>query len=413
VGPGAKRPARAVPPEGGPGAAVATGPQGPAPWHYAKHVSAYLDPNAETRVTRRHVRYAQREVLWRESTIERVRKCGRVPMSDGHVLARDNAGVVHYSGLTTCGSIWACPVCSGKIRNSRAEDISAATAHWDLAGNSVYMATFTAPHDLGMKLKPLLSTIADGFRSVISGRAWVKLRKSLGIVGTIRSMEVTHGANGWHPHLHVLIYVDGKMDALQLATLVLYLRDRWRRFITEAGYRAPSDEHGVQVDRCLSAAEAGLYIAKTQDGKSVGNEMARGDLKDARNGGRTPFAILDDFRWTGDTDDLRLWHEYERATKGRQAITWSKGLRALLEVEEQEKTDEELAEEEVGGTDIAMIPKDVWKAVTRVPGLPAALLDVAERGGLAAMNDLLCRHGTGLALAPPQGKDLLHYCMTE
>jgi hypothetical protein len=33
-------------------------------------------------------------------------------------------------------------------------------------------------------------------------------------------------------------------------------------------------------------------LVKTQDGKSVGNELACGDLKDGCNGGRTPFVIL-------------------------------------------------------------------------------------------------------------------------
>ena len=82
-----------------------------------------------------------------------------------------------------------------------------------------------------------------------------------------------------------------------------------------------------------AAEEAGPYIAKTQDGGAVGNEMARADLKQGRDGHRTPFEILDDFRWTGDLEDLALWHEYERATKGQQAITWSKGLRQMLAVE--------------------------------------------------------------------------------
>ena len=51
------------------------------------------------------------------------------------------------------------------------------------------------------------------------------------------------------------------------------------------------------------------------------------------DGHRTPFQILEDFRWTGDADDRSLWRTYERATKGHQAITWSKGLRKLLAVE--------------------------------------------------------------------------------
>ena len=49
-------------------------------------------------------------------------------------MIRSNSGIAHYAGLTTCGSIWACPVCSAKIRNTRALEISAATAAWDFAG---------------------------------------------------------------------------------------------------------------------------------------------------------------------------------------------------------------------------------------------------------------------------------------
>lgn len=355
------------------------------------------------RTTRRHVRYAQREILWAQSSLERVRKCGRVPGANGDVLVRDNGGVAHYTGLTTCGSIWACPVCSAKIRNKRAEDISTATANWDRAGNEVYMATFTAPHDLGMRLKPLLSTIADGFRHVVAGRAWVALKKALGIVGQIRSLEITHGANGWHPHLHVLVYVDGQLGALGLARLVMHLRERWAEFITRAGYRVPHEDHGVDVQRCSSAQEAGAYIAKTQDGRAVGNEVARGDMKTGRRRSRTPIEVLDDFRWTGDADDLRIWHEYETATKGRQCITWSKGLRQLLLGDEhQEQTDEEIAAEEVGGDDVALIPGETWKVIVARPGLPAALLDACERGGLDAINALLDRHGVGRVEPPPE-----------
>lgn len=396
---GAQRPGRAGEPKARPAAAAPGAKRGT--WHYAKHVSAELHDEADQRQTRRHVRYAQLQVLWTHSEIERVRKCRRVTHSGtGHVVIRNNSGVAHYAGLTTCGSIWACPVCSAQVRNHRAEEISEATARWDRAGNSVYMATFTAPHDLGDRLKPLLSTIADGFRSVIAGRTWTKMKKALGIVGTIRSMEVTHGKSGWHPHLHVLIYVEGDMGAAGLASLVGYLQSKWRNFIVSQGFRPPTDRHGVDVQRCISAEEAGLYIAKTQDGRSVGNEMARADMKQGRKASRTPFEILDDFRWTGDCADVDLWHEYETATKGRQCITWSKALRQILRAAE-EQSDEEVAAAEIGGEDLAVIPGETWKAITVVPGLPAALLDAVERGGLAEGNVLLCRHGVGVMSAPP------------
>jgi hypothetical protein len=368
--------------------------------HYAKHVSALLPEGADTRLARRHARYAQRGILWRESSLERIRKCGRVPVTgDGYVAVKDHAGVAHYSGLATCGSIWACPVCSPKILNTRAIEISAAAAVWDLAGNSVYMVTLTMPHDYGDELGELLPVIADGFRAVISGRAWVKLRKAAGVKGTIRSAEVTHGRNGWHPHLHVLVFTEGDPGAEGLAALGIHIRARWTRHIGKQGYRAPDAAHGVVIERCTSAAQAGAYIAKTGDGKAVGNEIARGDLKRGRRGHRTPFEILEAFRQTGDLEDLILWRDYERATKGHQRITWSKGLRLLLAA--PERTDEEIAAEEIGGDVIALLETDVWREITRIPGLPAHLLDQAEAGGLPAIKATLARYGFGPV--PPGG----------
>ncbi len=339
-------------------------------------------------------------MLWRESRLSRLRNCGRITHGGdgGNVRARKKEDVVHYSGLQSCGSIWACPVCSAKIRNGRAEEISAAAAAWDEAGNTVVMLTLTFPHDLGMRLAPLLVLLADGFRAVISGRPWLRVRDQLSIEGSIRSVEVTHGVAGWHPHAHVLLFARGELRAEGLAELGLYVRGRWARWITGQGYRLPHETHGADLMICRSAEEAGLYMAKTQDGRSTGNEMARGDMKQGREGSRTPFEILDDFRWTGDVEDLALWHEYETATKGHQCITWSKGLREITGV--AEVTDEQLAEEEVGGEDVAVIPAEVWAGIVKIPGLDAALLGACERSGLAGMNKLLARHGLGPCLPP-------------
>jgi hypothetical protein len=367
--------------------------------HEAKHVSALLPDDADIRLTRRNARYGAREVLWRESRLERVRKCGRVPTGvEDYVAVKAHQGVCHYAGLQSCGSIWACPVCSAKIRNARAEEISAAAARWDLAGNSVYMVTLTMPHDFGMKLADLLPVIADGFRSVISGRAWLVMKDACRIKGTIRSVEVTHGLNGWHPHLHVLVFIEGDPGADGLAQLAAHIRAVWTAHIERQGYRAPDATHGVVIERCTSAAQAGAYIAKNQDGRAVGNELARADLKQGRGGHRTPFEVLESFRWTGDVEDLALWHEYERASKGHQCITWSKGLRSLLAA--PERTDEEIAAGEVGGDVLALIPCASWRRVTQIPGLPAYVLDEAERDGAAAVAAALGRFGIGLGPGP-------------
>jgi hypothetical protein len=385
----------------------AAAPQGPASRYNAKHLSALLPDRADLRIVRRHVRYAQRGILWRESRIERIRKCGKVPIGD--VAVKTAGGIAHYAGLASCGSIWACPCCSAKIRNTRGIEASTAAAAWTMGNpllaskgassyyerhrgsNSVYMVTLTFPHDLGMRLSSLLVLISEAFSATISGRPWIRLRGQLGIVGTIRSLEVTYGPNGWHPHLHVLVFAEGDSGAEGLVVMTEYFRARWTRFITQAGYRPPSDQYGVVIKRCYSAAEAAAYIAKVQDGGAVGNELARGDLKTGKNGHRTPFQILEDFRQIGDLADLALWHEYEMATKGHQCITWSKGLKKRLAV--LEKSDEEIAAEEIGGDVVMMIASESWRQITGVPGLPAYVLDQAEAGGRPAIIGALARFG--------------------
>ena len=394
-----------------------------ASWHLARNVSAEVPEGADLQVLRRHVRFAQRELLWSESSLARVTTCGRTPVQDGGVMMKKAAGdKAYYSGLASCGSIWACPVCSAKIRNRRAEDISKAAANWTDEGNSVVAAAFTVPHNKGHRLKDTFEAVASSFRKIQQGKKWQDLRAELGIMGQIRAVEGTYGDNGWHPHIHALFFCSkrryvtseetyvtekgktrtrrtygydaGEIDQAGLVKLTLHLRKAWGDAIEAAGFDRPSEIHGVDVQLVASAEEAGAYLAKTQDGKAVGNEVARGDMKEGRQGSRTPFQILDDFRWTGNDADLRLWHEWEQVTHGRRAIFWSDHLRALLlpEEDEEEATDDEIAAEEVGGEDVAMIDKITWKGITARPGLACALLDRLESGGLDSVNELLGRH---------------------
>lgn len=369
--------------------------------HYAKDVDRLATPGADVRESRRHVRYAQREVLWGVSRLDRIRACGRVPVApkgeqaEG-VRVRVNDGIAHYAGLASCGSTWGCTVCEPNIANERAGEISQAAAAWDRAGNSVFMVTLTVSHHFGLLLAVLMAGISAAFRFLIGGRPWRALKAELDVAGTIRSMEVTWGRNGWHPHLHVLVFLRGDPGADGLWKLTDHFQRRWKFAAVKHELGEPDDEHGVKVERCYSAAEAGAYIAKTAEGKAAGNEIARGDLKTGRKDNLTPFQVLERFRQLGDLADLKVWHEYEKATKGHQKITWSKGLRAEIgELADlgEERSDEEIAAQEVGGEDVVVIPVGAWRRVVAVPGLCGYLLSQAEQGGAVAVVVALRRYG--------------------
>jgi hypothetical protein len=204
------------------------------------------------------------------------------------------------------------------------------------------------------------------------------------------ALEFTWGdENGWHPHYHVLLIHNEDLVASTIAALHAHIHSRLAASCRDHGLRQPDQLHAVRIDPNVSATAAGAYIAKGGDWTPA-EELTRGDLKTGRAGSRTPFQILADYYQTGDTRDRDLWREYSRVTRSLAAVRWSRGLRALMlgPVTEPERTDEDLAAENVGGQLLAAIQFPVWARI-RTAGLEHALLVAAENSGLAAINALI------------------------
>jgi len=94
-------------------------------------------------------------------------------------------------------------------------------------------------------------------------------------------------------------------------------------------------------------------------------------MKKANHGNRTPFAVLADVvdqerAIDAAREDLAIWHEYERGSKGRKQIVWSYGLRARLLPPKQavELSDQEIADRDQGGDVVVELNADLWKVIT-------------------------------------------------
>ncbi|WP_033314680.1 hypothetical protein, partial [Streptomyces iakyrus] len=118
-----------------------------------------------------------------------------------------------------------------------------------------------------------------------------------------------------------------------------------------------------------------------------------------------PFELLEYFRQTGDMAVVPIWQEYEKGTHRRRAITWSRGLRAQLLGDEAELSDEEVAAEEVGGETWAVLPAESLRAIRRVPGLQARILDAAENGGFIELVNLLTAYHLAYEVGPDAPKN--------
>ena len=282
----------------------------------------------------------------------------------------------HYSGLVTCGSVWACPVCASRIQERRRPEVQKAIDWAKERGYQVVMVTFTFPHKSWQTLEELLTRQADAFKRLRKGRPWDTMKADRGFKGLIRSLEVTHGANGWHPHTHELWFLKGSSEGLQSL-----LAGLWVKACVKAGLVAVNDEklteafmaHGVDVK---ADVDCGDYLAKQDDSRRWGfaEELSKATSKAGRAKGVHPHHFL----VRKASGDRAHFVEYVQAMKGRRQLFWSHGLKALVGVDEV--SDEVLADESQEAAEVLgrMTSKD-W-GVVRGNDAMAELLDAAEEG---------------------------------
>jgi hypothetical protein len=296
-----------------------------------------------------------------------VAMCGLVlrPLSQAEIRRRADGTAYEY-GPVRCGSPWACPWCAPKIAAARAGEIADLIARARARGLHPFLLTLTLRHSSGMALAPMLAGVARAWRAFVAGRWWLALRDALGISGWVRGVESTHGPNGWHPHVHVLALSSATAD--DWARHRPMIAGRWSRIVRRilGPDYVPDDVHGVDV----RPTDASSYVAK------LAFEVT-GDGKSAARGHRTPWDIARAVAERGDPADVALWKEWQTATYGHRALTWSQGARDILGREP--KTDEECAEEPTAPTDVvvATFSAPEWR-VLMLAGALSTLLDLAE-----------------------------------
>lgn len=316
-------------------------------------------------------RWALKSVVNGLFPISKTAKCSRmrIPHESVKVLKDQKHGKAHYSGLTRCGSVWWCPLCASKIAERRRVELVNATATARSMGFQTLLMTCTVPHGLGDDVNEVLTKMRKAWRVLIDNRAGKEMRKLLGIKGHIRTLEVTYGQNGFHPHFHVLIFADTSFTTSSFQTGFYPI---WRDACVKAGLPAPSERHGLRVD---DGSYAEKYVTKW----GLEDEMTKGHLKTSKGEkGMTPWDMLRDVLKNASEASRRLFCVYANAFKGQRQLYWSNGLRELLALI-PEASDEELAAQmEENAVELAELTPEQWRAVLFTRS-EAPLLDLAER----------------------------------
>lgn len=296
-----------------------------------------------------------------------------------------------FGGLQTCGSVWVCPCCSGHISEMRRMQLNALLAWARKEGYAVVMLTLTTRHGKGDSLPDLLNAMKAAKRTWGASYAY-KTIKADSLIGTVTATEVTGGgANGWHPHFHMLMLLKLPSQAEAL-TAAETLRQPWLDAMQKHGLTGS----GVAFD-VRGASAAGEYVGKW----GAAEEITLAGKKRGSSGGMTPMQLAD-ASMNGDKKAGALFVEYANTFHGARQLVWSRGLKELAGVDDA--TDEQIAEDAARLADetedetlLGELPPDAWQSVR---GHRGRLLERCEEPGPDPLGSAV-REIQGYAAAPP------------
>lgn len=313
-----------------------------------------------------------------------------------------------YAHLLHCESS-SCPACAlWKCENDRRR-LSVIMAEGLKVGYFPVMITLTLQHNAGHKLKELLKVLHDAYGATFAGRWYKDLCTEYGIYSKASVYEPTYGANGWHPHMHILMFMSLELAGRWLTEFEAKLRQRWIDQLQRRGFDA-SWQNGLTVETADS--KIADYIAKyghepVEQSWGADAEMAKAPVKKANRDGFTPLELL--AAAGGQSEALErfmqrfgiterkaaqkrtgaLYVEYFEAFKGRARLYIPAKLQAWLQTESAAA-----ALEAPEPDDIHMVigDSDCWKEIAR-RDLEADLLIAVRTGDAFKVMAWLGWHG--------------------
>ncbi len=332
----------------------------------------------------------------KKSKPARIENCFRVKskVSSNIILRKkETSKKAHYSGLQTCGSVWACPVCASVISERRKKQLQQAINLWREKDdcNTVVMITFTTPHYIFQSLQDVLSIQNRAIRIMkqqpqrTKYKVWRTIMSELCSIGSYTGREITYGQNGWHPHRHECHFavrasveqLKKYRDDIVMAFSIAFQKAGGTISDMKAFYR-----RSVQIDQITDDDgfdRISSYITKVEGQTwTLAQEATKGITKIAKNGNITPFGMLDAIRFKDEKSSLyqSKFYEYAITMKGKKQFFPTHGLNAFFGL--QWLSDSELIKENDAISEyFADLTKDEWAHILHYD-LRGEILDLTQ-----------------------------------
>jgi hypothetical protein len=305
----------------------------------------------------------------------RFKKCGCVPCSKNNeipVISYQTKDKInsYYNGVTTCGSFWGCPVCASKISQQKQSELADVLRYSVELDYKIHFVTITLPHYKNDDINELGKVLRESWRHLTNSKGYKKAKnKTLkktskyfdkiekhqgklgGVISSkknkegeiyyeltyenkerifndyVKSIEVTYGKNGWHPHIHLLFLVDSDKHEKAIKYFQEGFYNLWSETIFNKMKRKTSKQGYKHV--LGYSKEIGKYLTKWDLSKELTSNNKQG-------AGKTPLQLAQ-----GTREEQKLFIKFVEAFKGVSKVRYSrtfKGLRQEIKnIESQRK----------------------------------------------------------------------------
>ena len=308
-------------------------------------------------------------------------------------------------GPRACNNSWACPECTARQMAKYSKRIAAGIDALAKQGYAATMFTMTIFHsamqscedsffllrkawELMDKQKTWRRKKKDGSYYVNAG-VWSQFYNRFNLKHHVKTLETTYGKHGWHPHIHMLIWVK-KEDLQAVGEWEQKLNECWADCVDRAAKILYKDnEKQYEIRKFLESKtdrddsqHLGFHISKTDNGKikqwSSGdylcgwggeNELTGLGMKVARKDNMSPFQMLEkawELKETDITESNRLLELYLNfaytVIKNRIArIAFSRtGLKAIIDEHLQTEEFKEILKKKKDALSIGTYQNIAW-----------------------------------------------------
>lgn len=261
-----------------------------------------------------------------------------------HTGYKGNTEKFHFVGVKFCASPFFCLSCARSIYAKRRSELVSLFEYCRSQKHSFFFVTLTHPHTNSQTLQETMSVLGEMRRKLRVGSPWKRFKDRYGVYGIVTATEITRSDRaGWHPHFHMVFVCDRpEITPEEIQEIQSFLSRQWSNLAVRYGLvseEVKRQEHlsrGVMVQAGTDKAQF-RYLGKfdcDESNESLTDhkkafEMASADSKSGRNFDSMTHWEVSALAHSGHPKFKALWFDFMKSMKGRPAVQWSHGLKAL------------------------------------------------------------------------------------